>query len=380
MRTGSCRLTTWRLLFSLGVAGLLLSACDSGGLAPDKALENGVAVSGTDNADVAAVATHRGGEWLVIRNGEPLEYPREAVYSTADGDRVTVRLDDDGEPVLAVADPYVLTFGKYEGTRVDVGLVNTATGTIETFDQIQPDLDVTMTEPSISDSVAAAPIPALETAGRGVAAVVCSIAAIPGLESPVTEDACNSSALLQVVTGATGRADWNQTEELLGWGPDTDECGGDFGPSCRDVLTEASERVVEDAQARIDENDREVARASAVVRFGGTWAYQDVDQSYFIIEKDLSYDISYSNFGSCYFIKRLELIGSDGNVFRYQTLSNENVLRLQFDRLSADQLTVTRLSDGREFEWESAPAQDLKSFLDGECGSSSTARATEIVR
>lgn len=357
------------LLFAVGV--LILAGCDSGGLAPDRVLKRGVAVSGAED-EVAAVATHREGEWLAAYSREGSEYVSEVVYSTADGDRAFVKLDGEGRPLLAVAGPHVLAFGRYDGPRADVGLVNTESGRIETFDQVDLRTDFGSNEPAGSDSTANSPAQATETAGHGIAALVCSMAAISALDSPLLEDACQKSALLQVATGATEQTDWEETTELIGWGSKINECGDNYGPSCLEALIGASGTVVEETQAQIDDSEQEVAQASVVVRFGGTWSYQDLDQSFFVIEEDLSYDISYSNFGDCYFINRLEPLGLNKNQFRYRVDSGEDIVTLKFDRVGAEVLTVTRLSDGKKFEWVLSTAQDLQTFLDDECGSSSS--------
>lgn len=379
MRTGFSQRSIWFPLLFFVMSGVILAGCDSEGLAPDRILKNGVALSGAKNATVAVVATHREGEWLAGYSRDSSESVVEVVYSTADGNRATVKLDGEGRPFLAVTGPYVLAFGNYDGARADVSLVNGENGKIKTFDQVDLGTDFGSAKLSRSDSLALSPAQAAETAGRAVAAVLCSMTAMPARDSPFAEQACQTSALLQVATGATEQADWEETAELVGWGSATVECGGDYGTSCLEALIDASGTVLEKAQAQIDENEPEVAQASAVVRFGGTWAYQDFDQSFFVIVKDLSYDISYSNFGNCYFINRLELLGLSGNIFRYKVRSNENIIKLRFDRVGADLLAVTRISDGKEFAWVPATSPDLQAFLDTECGSSSSAPATTTV-
>jgi hypothetical protein len=74
-------------------------------------------------------------------------------------------------------------------------------------------------------------------------------------------------------------------------------------------------------------------------------------------------------------VSGLTLTGFDGDIFGYRVRGNGNTFQLEFDRISEGLLTATRLEDGKEFKWDRAPSETLQSFLEEECGSSSSARA-----
>ena len=364
----------------------MLGSCDSGGLSPDRSLRNGVALSGSENPDVAAVATHRDGEWLAAYSRDSLDHVSEVVYGTREGDRVTIKLDSEGRPSMAVTGPSVVIFGNYKGNRADVGLVNTESDTVETSDQVDlgvnfGSLDQPGSDSSKSDSTEISPAQAVEVAGYGATAFVCALAEMPVPDSSVAGTACQSSVLLQAATGATEQNDWEKSAELIGWGGGTAECADSYGASCVEALAEVSGTVLEKSQAQIDENEQSVAQAYAVIRYGGTWAYRDRDQSWFIIKENLSYDIFYYDLGNCYYVNNLELLGFKGDVFRYKVKGSGNTFWLEFSRVRPDVLAVTRLRNGEEeeFEWDRAPSQELQAFFDNECSSSSTARANTVV-
>lgn len=340
-----------------------------------KNLKNGVALSGSDSSDVAAVATHREGEWLAAYSRESPDRVSEVVYGTGGGDRATVKLDSVGRPSLAVTGPYVLIFGNYNGTRADVGLVNTESDTVKTFDQVDLGVDFGSLTLSESDSTEISPAQAAEAAGYGATAFVCALAAMPVPDSSVPGTACETSVLLQTVTGVAEQDGWEDTAELVGWGVGTGECADTYGASCVEALADVSGTVLEENQAQIDENDQDVAKAYAVIRFGGTWAFRDVDR-WFIIEENLSYDISYDGLFGCYRIRNLEILEFEGDTFRYEVQGGGNSFRLEFDRVGPDVLAVTRLGTGEEFQWDRAPSQNLQTFLDNECDFSSTAPAS----
>lgn len=372
MNVGFLQRLSWFPLLFLVVGGLALGGCDSGGFAPDQRLKNGVALSAPDSSDVAAVATHREGEWLAAHSRESQNRVSEVVYGTGEGDRATIKLDGEGRPSLAVTGPYVLAFGNYNGSRADVGLVNMENGETNTFDQIEVGVDFGALQRPESDSTGLTPAQATEAAGYGVTAFACALADVSAPDLPFTGSACNTSKLLQVATGATERADWEGSAELLGWGSDAPECTNGYGASCLDALVNISGSELEEFQTAIDQNRQEVGQVYAVARFGGTWAYQDLDQSWFIIEESSTYDVVYYDFGSCYYISRLSLLDFSGDTLKYEIQESGSIFRATFDRVSADVLRATRLGTGKELEWDRASSQDLQSFIDNECGSSSS--------
>ena len=370
----------------LVAGGLVLGSCDSGGLSPDRSLRNGVALSGSENPDVAAVATHRDGEWLAAYSRDSLDHVSEVVYGTREGDRVTIKLDSEGRPSMAVTGPSVVIFGNYNGTRADVGLVNTESDTVETSDQVDlgvnfGSLDQPGSDSSKSDSTEISPAQAVEVAGYGATAFVCALAEMPVPDSSVAGTACQSSVLLQAATGAAEQDDWKKSAELIGWGGGTAECADSYGASCVEALAEVSGTVLEKSQAQIDENEQSVAQAYAVIRFEGTWEFRDPSR-WFVIEENLSYNIYYNDFGNCYYISSLEILEFEDDMFRYKIQEKEEPFWLKFSRVSPDVLAVTRLSDDEEkeeFTWDRAPSQDLQTFSDNECSSSSTARANTVL-
>lgn len=358
------------LLF-LVVGGVVLGGCDSGGLAPDLNLKNGVALSGSENTEVAAVATHREGEWLVAFSRADSTSVREVVYRAGDGNRTTIKLDPEGRPSLAVSGPHVLTFGNYNGNRADVGLIDTESGTVRTSDQVALGIDVSTLELPGTDSTDISPAQAMEKAGYGATVFSCSMAALSAPDSSSAGTSCQTSTLLQVATSATEQGDWEDSAKLLGFGIDSGVCAN-HGASCLTAIAEESDAVLEEGQALIDENQQSLAEVSGVVRFGGTWAYRDISQRWFIVKQDFVYDVIFNDdifFGECYDINRLKPLDTDGNVFRYEEQESGNITRLSFERTSTDVLTATRLSDGTQIKWDRAPSQNLQNFLDNSCDS-----------
>ena len=355
---------------------LVFGSCDSSGISPDERLNDGVALSGPDNTDVVAVATHRSGEWLAAYSRDSSDRVREVVYGSAEGDRATVILDSNGRPFLAVTGPYVLAFGNYNGNRTDVGLVNIQSGNIKMFAQVDFGVDFGSRMLSGSDSTDVSPVQAAEVSAHGIIAFTCSIASMPVSGVAFAGAACESSTLLDVLSAVTEQDGWDDTAELVGWGGNTLDCTGNYGDACTEILIDVSGTVLQEAQAQIDNNNQHVGQASGVVRFGGAWAYRDIDQAYFIIKEKSSYDITYNNFGECYYVSKLTLTGFDGDIFSYRVRENGNTFQLEFDRISEGLLTATRLGDGKEFKWDWAPSETLQAFLEDECGSSSAARTS----
>jgi len=375
--------TKWALLLLLICGGgLILTGCDSGTSQPDAKLIDGVALSGSENSDVAAVATHKDGEWLTAYSREDPSRVSEVVYGSGQGEQATVKLDDKGRPSIAVTGPYVLSFGNYNGNRADVALVDTRSGDIKTFDQI--DLGVDFESLNLSTSAESSkpgkskditPEQATEAAGYGATTFVCAAAAIPAPDSPFTGAACAGSVLFQVATEAASRAGWGETAQWVGFGIDVADCAGSHGVDCVVSLIDVADIALDESETQISENEDDVAQASGVAQFGGKWSYRDINRGWFVMNEDLSYDAIYDEDESCYIIVRLDFLKVDGDRFTYERRSDGSQIRAEFTFESEDVLTATRLNDGEEFKWNRDPSQNTDEFFDNECTSSSSGSA-----
>lgn len=373
----------WFVLLSLLLgSSLILSGCDSGGSSsPDPELKNGVALSGSDQSDVAAVATHEEGEWLTAYSREDPNQVSEVVYGAGDGNRATIKLDGEGRPSIAVTGPYVLTFGNYNGNRADVALVDTRTGEIKTFDQVDLGADFESLNLSKSGAKNLSPEEATEAASYGATAFICSMAAIPAPDSPFTGAGCAASVLLQVGTEAAEQAGWGDTAQWVGFGVDVGECGAEhgFGPSCYEGLIDAAGIVLEEDEGQIDESEEDVAQASGVARFGGVWKRQDIGEAWFVVEKEKVFDAFYNSNDDCYDLTIGDFVSVDGDIFTYKNRSAGTEVSLKYERQGESGLWVERLNDGSTWTMNYDSSQDTDNFLNNQCGSPSMVPASQLI-
>lgn len=368
----------------LCVGGLTLSGCDSGGeSSPDPELIDGAALAESEESvaigdaefDVAAVATHEDGDWLTAFSQDGSGRVTEAVYSTSDGERVTVRIDEQGRPTVGVAGSYVLGFGNYDGSRADVAVLNTDNGEITTYEDV--DLGIDPTKNLAKQSGELTPAEAFDAASVGITAFICTAAFID--PSGFSATACGASILLEVGTRALQQTEWGETAQWVGFGIDGVECADDYGLSCLEAFIDAGSLVFEEDESQIEKNKEDVAQAAGVARFGGTWAYRDLNQGWFVMEETRSYDAIYDSDESCYQIIILDFLEVDGNFFRYERRSDGFQIEAEFELEGEDVLTATRLNDGSEFTWDRDSSQDTQTFFDNECPASSVAPASRLL-
>ena len=129
--TGRARLffpAVFLLSASLAVFGL--PGCDSGPfeLPPepelaDKLLKGEVAVGLSDNTAVPVVASHVDGAQLGVFGSDGLGAAEGIAYTTPEGRRMVIFLDNEGLPARAIIEDVVLVFGGYEEGTVDIAVV-----------------------------------------------------------------------------------------------------------------------------------------------------------------------------------------------------------------------------------------------------------------
>jgi len=360
------------LLFILGI----VIGCDSGGSSePEPELINGVALSGNDQSDVAAVATHQEGEWLVAFSREDPSQVSDVVYGTGDGTQVTVTLDERGRPERGVIGPYIFAFGNYDGNRADVALLNTNTGEIDRYSKISlgPDLEGL----GVSNKSALSPAQAFTAAGAGISAFTCTLAVID--ISGFSLGGCAVGLLLTAAGEALEETRWGETAQWVGFGVDAVECAGDYGISCASALVDLGQIVFDEDETQVEENEDEFAQAAGVARFGGIWRYRNISQGWFVMEEERSLDAIYDSQAGCYRLIILNFLGIDDDVFRYERLEDGFEIEAEFELLEEDVLTATRLNDGANFFWDRDPSQDPRSFIENECQSSGVIMASKAL-
>jgi hypothetical protein len=96
------------------------------------------------------------------------------------------------------------------------------------------------------------------------------------------------------------------------------------------------------------------------------------------MESNRSYDAIYDYDEDCYQIVILDFLNVDEDFFRYERRSDGFEIEAEFERVSEDVLTATRLNDGEEFTWDRDSSQDTQTFFNNECTSSSAAPASRL--
>lgn len=359
-------------------------SCDSAGdSSPNPNLVDGVALSGSDRSDVAAVATHEDGEWFTAYSREGPNQVSEVVYSDGDGNRATIKFDNRGRPSTAVTGPYVLTFGNFNGSRADVALVDTRSGEIETFDQVDLGTDFSSLRLSKAEDEELSPAEAAEVGGYGLTAFFCAAAVVPAPDSPFTGALCAGSVLAQVATAAAEQAGWGDTAEWVGFGISVGSCAGEggTGPSCAEAVVEAGDIALDEDENQIEENEEEVAQASGVARFGGVWGYPDPDRQddWFVVEEEKAFDAFRNEDDSCYDVTIGDYVGFDGNVFRYERREDGKIFRFEYTRVSEEELRIRRLSDDFTLTLQLDSEENADTYLNNRCGGSSTSSSSTLI-
>jgi hypothetical protein len=338
---------------------------------------DGVALSGSDQSDVSAVATHEDGEWLTAFSRNASGQLTEVVYGTGDGERITVKLDEQGRPTVGVAGPYVATIGNYEGSRADVALLDTGSGEITTYEDV--DLGVDLSTSNFSkQSDDLTPAEAFDAASVGVTAFVCTLAFID--ISGFSAAACGASVLLQAGTRALQETAWGETAEWVGFGVDALECTSN-GVACVAAGIDLGQQILEEDETQIEENEEEIAQASGVARFGGVWGYPDPDRQndWFVVEKGKAFDAIFDENNDCYDLSIGDYVSVDGNVFTYERREDGAQIELEYNRLSEEELRVRRLSDDLTFTFELNSGEDGDTYLSNRCEGASTSVLPKLI-